>query len=158
QFVVYEPNATAVKLLRASLDAAQVPHAGQVVRDRLALQLVLKHSIPHTFFFAGDDDATCKLIRQLFATKHTEVAKVKRIAIVGNGLQARDVNWQERVGFQPDGIISRPCAAAQIFEAIDNLADTPQAEADTTSRRNAASILMASDRQDIQGLPAGAGS
>src|SRR5690606_21411840 len=27
QFVVYEPNATAVKLLRASLDAAQVPHA-----------------------------------------------------------------------------------------------------------------------------------
>jgi CheY-like chemotaxis protein len=120
QFIVFEPNANAAKSLRASLESSDSRYAGKVVRDKLALQLVLKRSVPHTLAFAADDKQTCNLIGKLFSTGNPKAAKIKRIAMLG-AENPQQVDWKKRVGFRPDEVIQRPCTADQLFQAMDQL-------------------------------------
>ena len=119
QFVVYEPNANYAQELRDSLEESDNRYSGKVVRDKLALQLVLKRLIPHTLVFAGDDDAVCALMGRIFATADPRVAKIKRIAVTNDDSQGTD--WKQRVGFVPDEVFTRPCVAEQLFSAMDRL-------------------------------------
>ncbi len=119
QFVVFEPNATAAQNLRATLEDSDNRFVGKVVRDKLALQLVLKRSIPHTLIFSTEDDSSCELVRQMFATENPHAAKVRRIAIQADPSQ--QVDWNERLGFEPDEVVSRPCTAELLFRAMDRL-------------------------------------
>jgi CheY-like chemotaxis protein len=125
QFIVLEPDPQAAQSLRTSLEGSNHRYEGKVVRDQLALQLILKHSLPHTFVFAADDAATCKLVSQLFASNHPQIAKIKRIALLAKTSDAETVPWIEKLGFMPDGILSRPCAAEQLFRAIDRVDGNP---------------------------------
>ncbi len=117
QFVVFEPDAAAAESLRSSLEQSDNRYVGKVVRDRLALQLVLKRSVPHTLIFDGDSHASCQLIGSLFATQNAKAASVRRIAIVND--VAGEVDWQSRVGFRPHEVLSRPCTAELLFRAMD---------------------------------------
>ncbi|MCA9125780.1 MAG: response regulator [Planctomycetales bacterium] len=119
QFVVYEPDASHAQRLRAGLEESDNRYAGKVVRDKLALQLVLKRSIPHTLAFAADDEAACTLLSKLFATKDPRAAKIKRVAITSNISNLQ--NLQEQMGFRIDETIARPCTAEQLFLAMDRL-------------------------------------
>lgn len=121
QFVVFEPNAVAAQNLRASLEDSDNRYAGKVVRDKLALQLVLKRSVPHTLIFAGDDKLSCQLIRQLFSTQNPKAENVRRIAILGGEDGGQDINWTERIGFCPDEVLARPCTAELLFRAMDRI-------------------------------------
>jgi CheY-like chemotaxis protein len=120
QFVVFEPNANAAQSLRASLEASDNRFVGKVVRDKLALQLVLKRSVPHTLVFAADDPQVCKLIERLFSSQNPKAANIKRIALVG-GADAQNVDWNQCVGFRPDEIVERPCSAELLFSAMDRV-------------------------------------
>ncbi|MCG8650514.1 MAG: DUF4388 domain-containing protein, partial [Pirellulales bacterium] len=120
QFVIFEPDAAAAQSLRASLEESDNRYAGKVVRDKLALQLVLKRSLPHTLIFAGDDPATCELIGKLFETSHPKAAAVKRIAITA-AEQTEPIDWQARVGFTPDEFVPRPCTAELLFRSMDRV-------------------------------------
>ena len=125
QFVIFEPDANAAQALRRSLDEAEPRYNGKVVRDKLALQLVLKRSIPHTLVFAGDNEGTCELIQQLFSTSNPNAAHVKRIAIHADADQSH-LDWHSMVGFQPEDVIARPCTAELLFRSLDRLfADQP---------------------------------
>jgi hypothetical protein len=127
QFIVFEPNAEAAQCLRASLEGSDHRYDGKVVRDQLALQLALKHSLPHTFVFAADDTVSCKLVAQLFASKSPQITRIKRIAILDEVTDAEQFAWNEKLGFVPDGFITRPCTAEHLFRAIDRLdADSVQ--------------------------------
>ncbi len=119
QFVVYEPSANHAQVLRVSLEESDNRYSGKVVRDKLALKLVLKRLIPHTLVFAGDDDAACELIGKAFATDDPRAARIKRIAVIG--ADSQNVDWKQRVGFVPDDIVTRPCAAEQLFASMDRL-------------------------------------
>ncbi len=122
KFVVFEPDANHAQSLRASLEESDNRYSGKVVRDKLALQLVLKRTIPHTLVFAGDDDATCVLIRNVFATNDPRAAKIKRVAMTDNSSQRFDS--VQRVGFQVDATLARPCTAEQLFTVMDRLQNT----------------------------------
>ena len=121
QFVVYEPNATAAQVLRLSLEESDNRYVGKVVRDQLALQLVLKRAAPHTIAFCGEDSQSCQLMKQLFATAHPKAAKVRRIALVSSNESADTIDWIARVGFQPHEVILRPFSAELLFSAMDRL-------------------------------------
>ncbi len=128
QFVVYEPDSVQAQALRSSLEDSDNRYSGKVVRDKLAMQLVLKRSVPHTLIFSVDEDASCELIRQLFATENPNAARVKRIAIASG--DSNDTNWEERLGFTPDDVISRPCTAELMFRSMDRLLGANQNEHD----------------------------
>ncbi len=134
QFLVFEPNASAAQTLRASLEDSENRYAGKVVRDKLALQLVLKRSVPHTLVFAGDDQAACQVIRSLFETAHPKAANVKRIALL-DAEESQEIDWNQQVGFLPDEVITRPCTAELLFRAMDRLlpGDGPRNEGDPES-------------------------
>lgn len=117
QFVIFEPDANQAQVLRNALEQAEPRFNGKVVRDKLALQLVLKRSIPHTLLFSGDSEASCELMSKVFASKDPRAASIRRIALVAEESPACD--WTSRVGFQPDAIVTRPCTANTIFDAIE---------------------------------------
>lgn len=119
QFVVFEPDAGAAQNLRSSLEESDNRYAGKVVRDKLALQLVMKRSLPHTLVFAGDDAQVCQVVRQMFASQNPKAASIRRIALCGPADQHAD--WQERLGFQPHGVLVRPCTAESLFESMDHV-------------------------------------
>ena len=119
QFVVFEPDAGAAQDLRSSLEESDNRYAGKVVRDKLALQLVLKRAVPHTLVFAGDDDQVSQIVQQMFATQNPKAATVRRIALSGHA--GKDTDWQSRVGFQPHDVLTRPLSAETLFESMDRI-------------------------------------
>jgi CheY-like chemotaxis protein len=121
QFLIYEPDAQRAQAIRSSLEASDNRYAGKVVRDKQALQLVLKRSVPHTIAFAADDEQSCQLMKQLFASKNPKAANVKRIAMLGAGQDPQAIEWIGLVGFYPSETIASPCSAEILFEAFDRL-------------------------------------
>jgi CheY-like chemotaxis protein len=140
-FVVFEPDASAAQSLRAEFENSDNRYAGKVVRDKLALQLVLKRSIPHTLAFAADNDLACQLISHLFSTTNPKAAKVKRIALVGDD-NAHATDWNERVGFVPDDVIQRPCTAELLFRSMDRFFDSDN---DQVSKDSNPPVAIVSD-------------
>ena len=121
QFVVFEPDTQAAQNLRASLEDSDHRYMGKVVRDKLALQLVLKRSVPHTLVFAADDDASCQLVQKLFSTDNPKAADVRRIAVIGQQEDGHNIQWDQRLGFQPDAVVNRPSDAETLFAAMDRI-------------------------------------
>jgi len=128
QFVVFEPDADQAALIRQSLESSDDRYSGKIVRDKLALQLVLKRSIPHTLIFAADNKDACGFVKQLFATKNPQAAKVKRVAILPTDYDPQEVDWIARVGFYPGETIHRPCDAESLFGAFDRLFSAPETQ------------------------------
>ena len=154
QFIVFEPDAHAAQSLRRSMEESDQRYNGKVVRDKLALQLVLKRSIPHTLIFAGDDDATCELMQTLFATPNPKSAHVKRIAIhhdPGN----QSIDWRQKIGFQPHEVVSRPCTAELLYRAMDRLFEAT-ASNDSSSNQTNASVSHAAPLESLQNMAVGA--
>lgn len=116
-FVVYEPDPNHAQKLRVSLEESDNRFTGKVVRDKLALQLLLKRTIPHTLVFAGEDEAVCVLIKKLLA--HEDARGIKLVALTNDGRQRGD--WSQRLGFKVDETLVRPCSAGQLFAALSRL-------------------------------------
>ena len=125
EFLVFEPDAQRAQAIRASLEEGDDRYTGKVVRDRQALQLVLKRSVPHTIAFAAGDEQSCQLMKQLFASKNPKAASVKRIAMLAEGQDAQSVEWIGAVGFYPNETIETPCTAETLFDALDRLYVNP---------------------------------
>lgn len=119
QFLVFEPNAVSAQGLRTSLEDSDNRYAGKVVRDKLALQLVLKRSIPHTLFFAGDKDQVCEVMQHLFGGQNSTLEDVRRIVLCGPA--EKNIDWTQRLGFQPHDVIIRPCNAETLFQVMDGI-------------------------------------
>jgi CheY-like chemotaxis protein len=117
KFVVFEPNANHAQSLRNSLEESNNRYSGKVVRDKLALQLVLKRTVPHTLVFSGDDASACAVIGKVFQM-HPRASEIKCIAVVDDASPSVDRN---QFGFHVDEKVSRPCTAEQLFAAMDRL-------------------------------------
>ncbi len=118
-FVVFEPDPTHAQRLRESLSVSDNRYTGKVVRDKLALQLVLKRTIPHSLIFAGDDQAVCALLSKILAYDDPQIEHMQRIVLASDGSHRDD--WSEKLGFRVDATLSRHSSAAQLFEVLDRL-------------------------------------
>lgn len=145
QFVAFEPDSGQAQSLRSSLEESDNRYAGKVVRDKLALQLLLKRAVPHTLIFSADDDQVCQIVRQMFATQNPKAASVRRIALCRDSGQ--DTDWHSRVGFQPHDVLSRPCTADSLFASMDRVFAQHPFQAEHTDSTSGDS-LDAGDSQD----------
>ena len=104
------PDPTNAAHLRQSIATASCSYEGKVVRDRLALQLVLKRSVPECLFFAADSPESCKVIHELRSSGHPALGSIRWIAIGSDrNTDGSPVDWRGRLGFDPDEVIPRPC-------------------------------------------------
>ncbi len=122
-FVVFEPDPTHAQRLRESLEASDNRYSGKVVRDKLALQLVLKRTIPHSLIFAGDDEAACALLGKILGNDDPQLAQMQRIVLTSDGSHRDD--WSQQLGFRVDGTLSRHSTAAQLFDVLERLQSSP---------------------------------
>jgi hypothetical protein len=121
-FVAFEPDPNHATQLRNSLATAPCSYEGKVVRDRLALQLVLKRSIPECLFFAADSPESCKVIHELRSSGHPALGSIRWIAIGSDrNSDGSPVDWPGRLGFAPDEIMPRPCTGELIHRVMDRI-------------------------------------
>lgn len=118
-FVVYEPDPNHAQKLRETLEESDSGYSGKVVRDKLALQLILKRTIPNTLVFASDDEGVCALIKKVLAHDDPRVSQMKLIALTNDGCPRGDLS--KRLGFRVDETLARPCSAKQIFATLIKL-------------------------------------
>ena len=123
QFVVFDTNANRAQFLRQSLEQSDNRYLGKVVRDKLALQLVLKRQVPHTLVFAGDDEYVCELVKRLFASNNAAIENVKRIAISDES----NFDWSN-LGFHGDGVVDSSVDADSLFGLLDQIFSSNSSE------------------------------
>jgi len=128
QFLVFEPDGHKAQAIRDSLEESDGRYVGKVVRDKQALQLVLKRHVPHTILFSGDDDDSSRLMKQLFATNNPKAVKVKRVAMISSDQDPQSIEWISRVGFYPNDTLAGRCTAERLFETLDRLHGDQEAE------------------------------
>lgn len=134
QFVLYEPNPAVAQHLRSTLREHSSQLVGKVVRDRLALQLVLKRGRPDAVVFAADDEASCKTMKDLFAAEAASGQAWKRIAIVSDPSDCPAEQWQKRIGVVPHAVLTRPYTSERLLDAVEQvLAGKPAAAASPTA-------------------------
>ncbi len=98
-FVVFEPDPTHAQRFRESLEASDHRNNGKVVRDKLALQLILKRTVPQSLVFAGDDDAACALLSKILACDNPQIERMRRVVLTSDGSHRDD--WSDSYSFPP---------------------------------------------------------
>lgn len=122
QLVVYEPNPAVAQHLRTALGESSNRYATKVVRDRLALQLVLKRSRPDVLVFAADDQAACNHIKELLAAAAAQMQDAKYVAVTTEaGCRVAASEWQKYLGFVPNHVLARPYTTDTLLEAVDKV-------------------------------------
>jgi hypothetical protein len=139
QLVIYEPDPQHAQELREALESTDNRYNGKVVRDKLALQLVLRRTIPTCLMFAGDDPAVCAMLGKWLAQDAPQLKHVSRI-VLSNG-QGTLAEWSERLGFRVDGLLKRPVSSQQLFACLDKLSPNidslcPAVATDSSSSSN----------------------
>jgi CheY-like chemotaxis protein len=139
QLVIYEPDPQHAQKLREVLESADNRYSGKVVRDKLALQLVLRRTIPHTLVFAGDDPTVCAMLGKWLAQEAPQLQHVSRIVL--SNAQGTLAEWSERLGFRIDGLLKRPVSSQQLFASLDKLSNNagslcPSVATDSPSSSN----------------------
>jgi hypothetical protein len=110
-----ESDFTGAQLLRGLLTEGASAYTGRVVRDRLALQLVLRRTSPDVILVALDCEESCKLAVEL--NQADKLGPVKWIGIGVHEAEADDLS--ARVGLPLSSVITRPYSLEQVVSALD---------------------------------------
>lgn len=128
QVVIFEPNPSVAQHLRTALGESANGYATKVVRDRLALQLVLKRTRPDVLVFSAEDKEACTHIKDLFAAAAAQLSGAKRILVTTEAASHDPAAaWQKRLGVAPDHIMARPYTTEMLLAAVEKvLKEKPQ--------------------------------
>ncbi len=102
-----EPDPESARQLRELLTGAESSLTAKVVRDRLALQLVLRRTTPDLVIFAGDTKESAKFIAELQRADSNRIADIRWIAI-----------GESKGGCTSDATIARADVAEDLIETI----------------------------------------
>lgn len=119
--VVLEPEMAAAKQLQELFGTPGSRYTGKVVRDRLALQLVLKRTRPDALIVSMVGDASLDLVREFYPRE--SLAGVKWIAITMDESQA-SAQWD----CQFDAVLRRPYTTEQLRWALDEVFESGRSE------------------------------
>jgi CheY-like chemotaxis protein len=126
QVVVFEPDPSSAQPLREFLARGDQRYQGRVVRDRLALQLVLKRAQPEALIFSLTSGEAIQTCRECYASVHQALPKTRWIAIVpaADGDQANE-NWSRRLGVPFNATLHHPVQLESLLQTLDGLFATP---------------------------------
>jgi hypothetical protein len=131
QVVVFEPDPSAAQPLREFLARGDQRYQGRVVRDRLALQLVLKRAQPDALIFRLTSSETIEICRECYATVHQALPNARWIAIVPatDASQANE-KWSARLGVTFNATLPHPVRLELLLQTLDGLFAKPAQPAD----------------------------
>jgi CheY-like chemotaxis protein len=126
--VVLDDDATSARNLRKRLDELGGRYAAKIVRDQLAVQLLLKRSRPDALIMPMDTEPE----RKFAASVHKHLSSQPEGTPVWIGLHrvTDEPDWKPPVAC--DAVLQRPCEADQVLAELDRLFNDP------TSSRSAA--------------------
>ena len=133
--VAFESEAGAAQRLRESIESVSDRYLGKVVKDRLALQLVLKRTRPDVLIFGLDGKEPEELSRELYSVGHESLRQTKWIALVppGHPLTApatrpprTEINW--------NAVLVRTCRPEQVIQTLDKVLSRDATPTSSTSR------------------------
>ena len=117
--VVLDGDASAARRLRQKLDEQGGRYTAKIVRDQLAVQLLLKRSKPDALIMPLDTDAE----REFAVAVHKHLKKkeipAKWIGLHANGDEENSSDWKPPIPC--NAVVSRPCDADQILGELDRI-------------------------------------
>ena len=119
--VILETDPELAQQLREEFARGVRGYTGKVVRDRLAMQLVLKRSRPDALVIGLNDDRSRQLAEELLRACSSKLTETKWIAAVGDNADlTRDElrQWHERLPRQFDGFIRQPYDAEEVVAKL----------------------------------------
>jgi CheY-like chemotaxis protein len=120
--VVLDDDAAAARQLRQRLDETGGRYSAKIVRDQLAVQLLVKRSRPDALVMPLDSKAEREFAAGIFKHVREQNPDAKWI---GLHAAAGSADWKPPVPC--DAIVSRPCDAEQILTALDRIFNQPSA-------------------------------
>lgn len=128
--VVLDNDASTARALRKRLDDEGGRYAAKIVRDQLAVQLLLKRSRPDALIVPLDTEE-----ERTFAIGLHKHLSTQESGPFWIGLRAADdgddaTDWTPPVPC--DAVVERPCDAEQILVALDRIFNSNNAEGDNT--------------------------
>ena len=157
-FVVFEPDSATATQLRRGLTETDCDYEGKVVRDRLAMQLVFKRQAPDCVFFAADSPDACKAIGELRSDIGASLSNTCWIAIGDErNTDGSEVDWHGRLGFDPDGVVPRPCTGELVMRVMNQVINDGAATSSNTAPTNCESTNGESTIVTSQPQPIAAG-
>ena len=122
--VAFESEPVAAERLREALEATRGRYLGKVVKDRLALQLVLKRTRPDAILFGLDGGESEALCREVYFAGQEPLRRAGWVALVppGHPLTAA-AGRPLRAEIPWNAVLVRPCPAEQLIQALDKVLD-----------------------------------
>ncbi|MFG0335886.1 MAG: response regulator [Maioricimonas sp. JB049] len=113
QVVALDSDPGGLRMLRAALEAAPERYAGKVVRDRLALQLLLRRSQPDVLVVPLSNDADRELALGLRVQLEDKSPETRWVGIVESVADAADLP------FECDALLERPFGADEVLKVLE---------------------------------------
>jgi CheY-like chemotaxis protein len=122
QLIVFEPDPSAAQPLREFLARGDQRYQGRVVRDRLALQLVLKRGQAEALVFSLASAEAIETCRECYHVVHESLPNARWIALVpsANEPQACE-DWSARLGVNFHATLPRPVQLDSLLQTLDGL-------------------------------------
>ncbi|MBX3439408.1 MAG: DUF4388 domain-containing protein, partial [Planctomycetaceae bacterium] len=123
QIVALEADPGAARVLRTALDQQTGRFSGKIVRDQLAVQLMLKRSRPDVLLIPFDSER-----ERQFAANIREQLNSKQIAMKLVGIGRADGGDDRGAAAELfDAVVERPYAAPDVLSAIEDALSSPSA-------------------------------
>lgn len=120
KIVIFEPDPTTARRLRADSEAWADRLSVKVVRDELAFRLLVKRSTPDAVVFAADYEGCVASVRDLLPSPETSAGTALKIAV---GLGECGDQARARIGFEPDGDLPRPYTLESVVRCVERTTD-----------------------------------
>ncbi|MEW4530101.1 response regulator [Maioricimonas sp. JC845] len=122
--IALDNDAAGLRMLRAAIEAEPERYTGKVVRDRLALQLLLRRSQPDVLILPLTSDADRELALGLRVQFEEKSPGTRWVGIVDGPADTADLP------FECDALLERPFGADEALKALDTAcADAGQPDA-----------------------------
>lgn len=145
QVVVFQADPVVAGKLRESLGSDGVRYDGKVVRDRLALQLVLRRGQPDAFVFDLSADDSWTLVRELQSSVAS--SEVKWLGLIPSDVDEREFHHRlGEHGLDFDGLLAQPYEPASLFAALDDAFEGFGAGASCTASMESLQLSVASEQ------------
>jgi hypothetical protein len=119
----FDANTTSAHRVREFLTGGSERYAGKVVRDRLALQLVLKRSKPTAILFNLETDESVELCRELFASGAEALAAAKWLAVAPGEHADPQAHWSSELQIPFSAVLPQSWSPAQLEASLDQAFD-----------------------------------
>jgi CheY-like chemotaxis protein len=128
--VVFEANPAAAPGLRDALEQGSGRYGGQIVRDHLALRLLLRRVQPQAFVCRLDTEAAPAALRDVQQMTAGRSPRTKLVGVADPEKKHGDAaDLYQQLGAPLDAVIQGPLTNEKLFTALDDLFDADRISA-----------------------------